>query len=118
MLIASFFLFLLCTVPALAQDWPQWRGPQRDGRGNAAIALPTSWPEQLQLQWEIVVGTGHASPLVVGDKVYIHARKDEREIVTCLNLTTGRTLGPTTTLPPTLWTQPPTATAKAPNLLP
>src|SRR6185436_15182588 len=42
-------------------DWPQWRGPSRDG--SVGAALPTRWPEALKKRWEIPVGTGHASPV-------------------------------------------------------
>ena len=59
-----------------AQDWPQWRGPQRDGRAGPT-ALPTAWPEAPSRSWRVEVGTGHASPLVAGDRIYLHTRRDD-----------------------------------------
>ena len=53
-------------------DWPQWRGPTRDGVVGAA--LPARWPETLKKRWETPVGTGHASPVVSGNRVVVIAR--------------------------------------------
>lgn len=52
-------------VPVAAQDWPQWRGPNRDG-AVAPVSAPKSWPERLQRQWQVEVGLGYATPLLVG----------------------------------------------------
>ena len=53
-------------------DWPQWRGPTRDGLVGAA--LPAEWPEALKKRWETPVGVGHASPVVSGNRVVVIAR--------------------------------------------
>lgn len=74
-----------------AQDWPQWRGPNRDGVTTGFIA-PTVWPEKLKPVWKIPVGVGHASPLVVGGKIYLHAREDDNEVVAGFDLNTGKNL--------------------------
>ena len=56
--------------PAAADtDWPQWRGPTRDGL--VAAALPAEWPPALKKRWEIPVGIGHASPVVSGNRVVV-----------------------------------------------
>ena len=75
----------------IAQDWPQWRGPNRDGATNGFIA-PKAWPEKLKPLWKISVGAGHASPLVVAGKIYQHARQDDNEVVLCVDLSTGKIL--------------------------
>ena len=41
-------------------DWPQWRGPNRDGT-LGSFAEPKAWPENLTRQWKIEVGTGYAT---------------------------------------------------------
>ncbi len=82
---------LLCTLaPALAsaQDWPHWRGPARDGVAPGA-AVPASWPDDLQRVWRVEVGLGHSSPVLAGDRVFVHARDGEAEAVTALDLATG-----------------------------
>ena len=74
---------------ASAEDWPQWRGPHRDGIGSA-ITEPKAWPEQLKLKWKVKVGEGHSSPVVAGGKIYVHARQDDREVVQCLRPDNGQ----------------------------
>jgi len=76
---------------ALAQDWTQWRGANRDGV-IAGFTAPKTWPEQLKSKWKITVGAGHASPLIVGNRVYQHSRQGENEIVSAFDLETGKTL--------------------------
>ena len=74
--------------PATGTDWPQWRGPTRDGSIDAA--LPAQWPEALKKRWEVTVGTGHASPVVSGNRVVVIAREGEQEIVRALDLASGK----------------------------
>ena len=69
-------------------DWPQWRGPNRDG--SVPAALPAQWPEVLKKRWEIPVGTGHASPVVSGSRVVVFARQGDEEIVRALDLASGK----------------------------
>ena len=85
-------LLALVSSVTLAQsakpDWPQWRGPHRDGAVTAA--LPDTWPAALTKRWEITVGAGHSSPVVVGDRVILHARQGEREVTRAIALGTGK----------------------------
>jgi outer membrane protein assembly factor BamB len=68
--------------------WPQWRGPKRDG--SISVALPAQWPEALKKRWEITVGTGHASPVVSGNRVVVIAREGDHEIVRALDVASGK----------------------------
>ena len=65
-------LFLLAFVPiaAWSADWPQWRGPNRDGKA-VAFDAPKTWPKELTKKWSVSVGDGVASPALVGDKLYV-----------------------------------------------
>jgi outer membrane protein assembly factor BamB len=67
-----------------AQDWPQWRGLNRDGKVTAFTALET-WPKELTQKWKTTVGLGDATPALVGDKLYVFARQGDEEIALCLN---------------------------------
>jgi len=67
--LASVILVLLAVVPTSAQ-WPQWRGPSRDGVVPAA-SVPASWPEKPTLTWTQAVGEGCSSPVVAGDTLVI-----------------------------------------------
>ena len=84
---------LASTSPAPGGDWPQWRGPERDGRAPGFQA-PAAWPDSLRREWRAEVGEGHAGPVVVGDRVYVHARLDDLETPTlsCLSLSSGEVL--------------------------
>jgi outer membrane protein assembly factor BamB len=82
-------LALFCLTPAPAQDWPQWRGPNRDGLA-AALAARTAWPEKLRLKWKIDIGEGHSSPVVAAGRIYLHSRQGEREVVSCLQPESGK----------------------------
>jgi outer membrane protein assembly factor BamB len=74
-----------------AQDWPQWRGPNRDGI-SGAFSEPRVWPEKLRLKWRVNVGEGHSSPVVADGKIYIHTRQGQREVVSCLRPETGQVI--------------------------
>ena len=73
----------------LAQDWPQWRGPSRDGKAPGFKA-PATWPKELTQKWKVTVGAGDASPVLAGDKLYVFARQGEDEVTLCLNAADGK----------------------------
>ena len=73
---------------AAGQDWPQWRGPNRDG-AVTSFSEPTSWPEGLTEQWTVDVGLGYATPLLVGDRIYMYTRQDEDEVMMALDARSG-----------------------------
>jgi outer membrane protein assembly factor BamB len=73
------------------QDWPQWRGPNRDAKATG-FAAPQTWPKSLTQKWKVKVGDGVATPALVGDKLYVFARRDGDEVACCLDATTGKEL--------------------------
>ncbi|MGH9848165.1 MAG: PQQ-binding-like beta-propeller repeat protein, partial [Blastocatellia bacterium] len=77
------------TFMVSAQDWTQWRGPHRDGVVKDFPA-PAAWPKALKQRWKTPVGSGYSSPVVSRDKAWIHSRSGEEEIVSCLDLKTGK----------------------------
>jgi outer membrane protein assembly factor BamB len=95
------FAFLLagCCAGALAlvhagsaaDEFPQWRGPARDGH-LIGLTAPASWPEALAPAWKLKVGAGHSSPVVSGGRVYEFSREAEAEVVRALDLATGKEL--------------------------
>jgi outer membrane protein assembly factor BamB len=72
-----------------AQDWPQWRGPNRDAKASGFKA-PKSWPKELTQKWKTNVGSGDATPALVGDKLYVFGREGNKETIRCLNAATGK----------------------------
>jgi outer membrane protein assembly factor BamB len=71
------------------QDYPQWRGQNRDGAASA-FSKPDSWPDTLRLRWRVEVGEGYATPLVVGNTVYAFTRRNGQEGMTALDAETGK----------------------------
>jgi outer membrane protein assembly factor BamB len=74
-----------------AQDWPQWRGPKRDGVVPATHA-PKSWPDSLRRVWRVEIGEGYSSPIVAEGRVFIHSRRDPEEVVSALDRASGKIL--------------------------
>jgi len=72
-----------------AQDWPQWRGPNRDGKVTGFKA-PKTWPKELTRKWKVTVGDGVATPALVGGKLYVFAREKGSEILRCLDAESGK----------------------------
>ena len=71
--------------------WSGWMGPQRDG-WVADFTPPAFWPDELQKVWSVEIGTGYGTPLVHGDRIYVHARHGEMEVLHALGRATGETL--------------------------
>ena len=65
-------LALLAATCALAQDWPQWRGPNRDAKAPEFKA-PKTWPKELTQKWKVTVGEGVATPALAGDRLLIRS---------------------------------------------
>lgn len=83
------FVLTRFSHPLDTQDWTQWRGPGRDG-AFVSFAGPKAWPDQLKKIWQVAVGTGYSSPLLVNKRVYLLTRQGEEEVIRCLNFDTGQ----------------------------
>jgi outer membrane protein assembly factor BamB len=84
-------MLLLSASSARAQDWPQWRGTNREARVTGFTA-PATWPKELKQQWKIPVGSGVASPALVGDKLYVFTHEGKDDFVRCLDAASGKEL--------------------------
>ena len=82
-------VILVLATCAFAQDWPQWRGANRDGKATGFTA-PQKWPTALTQKWKVTVGSGDATPALVGDKLYVFARQGDDEVTRCLNAADGK----------------------------
>jgi outer membrane protein assembly factor BamB len=80
---------VLSAHSVLWAQWPQWRGPNRDGK-VAAEHVPASWPAKLSPKWTQKVGEGYSTPVVAADRIFVHGRQDPDEVVTALDLATGK----------------------------
>jgi len=82
-------LLALSSITSIsAQDWPQWRGADRDGKVTG-FTVPESWPPELSMQWQESVGAGDATPVLVEDRLYLFTRQGDQEVILCLNAESG-----------------------------
>lgn len=88
--LVGFMTFVFITS-AFAQDWPQWRGANRDGKVSG-FEVPKIWPSELTPQWKVTVGLGDASPILADGKVYSFTRLADSEVIMCLDVATGKEL--------------------------
>ena len=72
-----------------AAEWPQWRGPSRNAVLTAAD-VPAVWPEKFTEAWRVEIGEGYASPVMAGNRIYVHSRRDPSEVVTAVESATGK----------------------------
>jgi outer membrane protein assembly factor BamB len=82
-------LIFIASVNLNAQDWPQWRGINRDGK-IAGFKAPQDWPKELSQVWKVNVGFGDATPDLVGKKLFLFTRQGTDEVVSCLDAATGK----------------------------
>ena len=84
-------LVLVDVASLVAADWPQWRGPNRDGKVTG-FSAPETWPKQLVQKWKVMVGVGDSTPALVGERVYAFGRQENDEVIQCLDASSGKTV--------------------------
>lgn len=78
-------------IPSAAPDWPQWRGPRRDGISDDKNLLQ-QWPEGgPKLLWTATgIGRGYSSPILVDDAIYITGDEEKDLAISAFSLTGER----------------------------
>ena len=84
-------LILCIATTIFAQDWPQWRGMNRDGK-LTGFSAPETWPAELTQKWAVTVGLGDATPALEGNKLYVFTRHGTDEVIQCLDAKNGKEL--------------------------
>lgn len=77
-----------------SEDWPQFRGPNRNGI-STATGLRKSWSDYTpKIVWQQTVGQGYAAPTVVANRVYLNDYDESQNVwmVRCLTLDQGEEL--------------------------
>src|SRR3954451_20325072 len=89
-------LLLVFVAPPSAEDWPGWRGPRGDGSSHEK-GIPTKFGPKEHVRWSAdIAGTGHSSPVVVGDRIFLttcietEGEKDADRVLICLDRRTGK----------------------------
>jgi outer membrane protein assembly factor BamB len=92
------FPILLLATCALAEDWPCWRGPRLDGT-SLEQNVPIYWNATSNVVWKTTLpGSGHASPIVSGERLFTVAANGEDRLLLCLDRQTGKLLWQRTVL--------------------
>jgi outer membrane protein assembly factor BamB len=87
--------FLMAASPLLGGDWPDWRGPNRDGT-TSEKGLPEKWSLAGEnLAWKAPYG-GRSTPIILGDRLYLEntssSGANEQERLLCFDADTGKLL--------------------------
>ena len=92
----TMFLGLLAVSGyARADEWPQWRGPDRDGVWKETGIIDKFPSPQIELRWRTPLGSGYTGPTVADGRVYLSDRLTEPqqiERILCFDWQTGRNL--------------------------
>lgn len=87
------FTLVVVAQAASADDWPQWRGPQRDGVWRETGIVEKFEKPELEIQWRAKIGSGYTGPTVADGRVYVSDRLVEPkqvERVHCFDARTGK----------------------------
>ncbi len=89
----TIIITLALTYAALAADWPQYLGPNRNST-SPERGLMRSWPENgPEVLWTVTVGRGYGGPVVKNGKVYLLDRDDKvGDNLRCFDLSNGKEL--------------------------
>ena len=72
-----------------ADDWPQWRGPQRNGVWTETGVVERLDEPRLKNRWRVPIGSGYSGPTAAGRRVYVTDRLGKKERVHCFDAFTG-----------------------------
>jgi outer membrane protein assembly factor BamB len=75
-----------------ASDWSQFRGPNSSGRPAHDAPLPAELGPETNVLWKTALPPGHSSPIVVGDRVYLTAVRQQRLVTLALERHSGQLL--------------------------
>lgn len=86
------FLFLL-HASAVAENWSQWRGPDRNAV-SSEVDLPTQWSAQTGVRWRVrLSGVGVSSPIVWNDRIFLTSAEEVAQdelLLQCLDRESGQ----------------------------
>jgi outer membrane protein assembly factor BamB len=87
-------LSLFC-LSGTADDWPQWRGKDRDGVWHEAGLIDSFADAEIKRRWSVPLGSGYAGPTVADGRVLVMDRvtePEESERIHCFDFRTGQNL--------------------------
>ncbi len=87
-----FIALLLCIIafPLWSADWPQYRGPNRDGI-STETALLKAWPATgPKVLWKTPIGDGYSGITIANGRLYTMDAKDKDEFIVCMDAASGK----------------------------
>jgi outer membrane protein assembly factor BamB len=92
-LTAGLIAFGALTPALIAEDWPEWRGPERNGISRETNWL-REWPEGRPpaVAWRAQVGKGHSAVSVAGGRAYTLGWDGRQDTVYCFDAASGKVL--------------------------
>ena len=90
-LVASLVTAAASLTAAAAPDWSRFRGPNGSGI-STATNVPTEFGPTKNLLWRLALPKGHSSPILLGNRIYLTALKDEALVTIAIDRQTGRVL--------------------------
>ncbi len=82
-------VFSCSAASVLAGDWPNWRGPNHDGRSDES-AIRTAWSGELKVAWQRTIGDGYSGITTAKGKVYTGGQADGTQLLYCLDAKSGK----------------------------
>jgi outer membrane protein assembly factor BamB len=80
---AAICLLLLCIV-ATAENWPQWRGPERNGISHESN-LPVKWSPEQSIAWKLALPSwSGATPIIWGDRIFLNVADGDNLQLWCV----------------------------------
>jgi outer membrane protein assembly factor BamB len=90
-LLAVPFLLTVLSARAVADNWPQWRGPHNDGISSEKN-IPAEWSDTKNLAWKVPMpGIGSSTPAVWGDRIFLTSADGGDLVLLCVS-TAGKEL--------------------------
>lgn len=78
------FVSATVSMPASADNWPQWRGPKNDGH-SAEKGLPTEWGPEKNVVWKFKMpGRGASTPAIWGDRIFVTSAQGDDIVLMCI----------------------------------
>ena len=90
-LLVAFVLVICALTNAVADDWTQFRGPNGSGV-SPTTGLPTEFGPTKNVVWKTDLPSGHSSPVLTKDRIFVTAHDKDTLFVLCLDRQTGRIL--------------------------
>src|SRR5258708_6930463 len=81
-----------CALPALAGDWPQWRGPHLNGVSDEKN-LPTKWSKEENITWKLAMPAwSGATPIISGNRIFLNVAEGDTLSLWCVDRKNGTPL--------------------------